>query len=248
MTRKAHPTLMLPRPRLRSTLIAAIATLPLLAASGTQPPTDPTPSAIIAGIDAAVRARESAVTNYTVQDHYAIYRNGDTNPAAEMTVRTNYHQGSGKSFTTVSESGSFILRSAIINKILASEKEMSGPEVRNSVLVDSDNYEITPEPGTVQQDGHTCILVDLKARRKTPHLFNGKAWVDATDYTVVRLEGIAAQAPSFLAGDTQVSRNYRKVDGYPMAYHAEAHSHTFLFGNTNLQVDSTQYQIELAHP
>jgi hypothetical protein len=199
---------------------------------------------IIRGIDSAVQARENTVAGYTVQDHYAIFRNGDTKPSAEMTVQTVYKRGSGKEFTTLSQSGSGLLRSTVIEKILASEKEMSGPSVRNSVLVNSSNYEFAPEPGKVDYANRQCIVVDLKARRKSQHLFNGKAWVDASDFSVVRLEGTPAQSVSFFAGESAVDREYQKIDGVPMAVHAEAHSHSFLLGTTVLKIDSTNYQIQ----
>jgi hypothetical protein len=204
----------------------------------------PANSEIIQGIDHAVRAREVAVAGYTVKDHYAIFRNGETNPSAEMTVQTVYKQGVGKSFTTLSQSGSGLLRSQVIEKILASEKEMSASDVRDSVLVNSANYEFTPDPAKVQYNGKDCYIVALKARRKSQHLFNGKAWVDASDYTVVRLEGTPAQSPSFFAGDSTVAREYTKFNGIPMAVRAEAHSHSFLLGDTLLRIESTEYQIQ----
>jgi hypothetical protein len=202
---------------------------------------------IVQGIDAAVHNRESQLTGYTVQDHYAIYRNGEANPSAEMTVRTDFRKASGKQFFTLSETGSSLLRSAVIRKVLAGEKEMSNPSVRNSVLVTSANYELTPEPGTVEHDGRICRIVDLKARRKSTHLFDGKAWVDASDFTVVRLEGKPTESPSFLAGISSVVREYSKIDGFPMAVHAEAHSHSFLLGDMELKVDSTSYQLQFDH-
>ncbi len=122
---------------------------------------------------------------------------------------------------------------------------MSTSPGRDSVLVNSSNYEFTPQPATVQLDSRTCYIVNLKARRKNQHLFNGKAWVDASDFSVVRLEGIPAQSPSFFAGESTVARYYQRIEGLPMAVHAEAHSHSFLLGDTTLKIDSTNYQIQL---
>jgi len=207
---------------------------------------DPEPSSaeIIQGIDNAVRNREKVVAGYTVKDHYAIYRNGGATPAAEMTVQTVYTKGVGKSFTTLSESGSGLLRSTVIEKIIAGEKEMSTADVRDSVLVNSTNYEMTPDLTRTQLNGKDCYLVALKARRKSPHLFNGKAWVDASDFSVLRLEGTPSQSPSFFAGDSTMARDYSKFDGIPMAVRAEAHSHNFLLGDTTLKIESTDYQIQ----
>jgi hypothetical protein len=230
-------------PRL-ALFFAVIPVVALLVSAQTTVPSAASSQEVIQGMDAAVKSREAIVSGYTVKDHYAIYRNGDPNPSAEMTVQTTYKRGSGKTFTTLSESGSGLLRSTVIHKIIESEKEMSLSPVRETVLLNSANYEITPEPNEVQLNGHACRIVDLKARQKNPHLFNGKAWLDATDYTIVRLEGSPSQAPSFFAGDSTVARDYSKIEGLAMATHAEAHSHSFLLGNTILKIDSTDYQIQ----
>ncbi len=208
--------------------------------------TAPVPSAqeIIERMDAAVAMREDAVLSYTVHEHYMLYRNGDATPAAEMTMQVDYRRGVGKRFTTLSQSGSALLRAAVLEKIHASEVEMSQNPVRGTVLVNSNNYIFTPQPGKFQINGRYCYLVTLAARRKSPHLFNGRAWVDAQDFFVVRLEGTPSQSVSFFAGDTTVARDYNQIEGFPMAVHAEAHSHSFLLGDSLLKIDSTDYRIE----
>jgi hypothetical protein len=137
-----------------------------------------------------------------------------------------------------------MIRSALIDKVLAGEKEMAEVANREGVWVTSANYEMHPQLTPIDLNGHSCFVVDLKPKRKSPHLFTGKAWVDTTDYTVVRLEGIPSQSPSFFAGATSVKREYAKVDGFAMATHAEARSHSFLLGDTVLKIDYTNYKIE----
>jgi outer membrane lipoprotein-sorting protein len=200
---------------------------------------------IIQRIDAAVRAREDAVAGYTVTEHYALYRNNGAQSVADLTVTEKFQRGTGKTYTTISQSGSAFLRGAVLERVINGEKEMSQAAIRDSVLVTSANYEMHPNPDTVQVNGRPCIVVDLKPRRKSPHLFNGKAWVDAKDFTVVRLEGTSAQNVSIFTGETAIARDYSIIDGQPMAVHAEARSHSFLMGDFVLKIDSTGYQIQL---
>jgi len=200
---------------------------------------------IIDHIDAAVFSRSSALAGYSVQEVYSIFRNGETSPSAQETVRTTYIPASGKQYAVVSQSGSGILRSAIIDKVLVGEKEMSATANREGVWVTSANYEMRPEPTQVEISGRKCLIVDLRPRRKSPHLCVGKAWVDASDFTVVRLAGTPSQIPSFFAGETTVLRDYDKVAGISMATHAEAHSHSLLLGDTLLKIDYTDYKIDL---
>ena len=199
-------------------------------------------------VDAVVYDRASSIASYSVQEQYSLYRNGESTPSAQETVQTTYTQAGGKQYTTIAQTGSSLLRSNVIDKIIAGEKEMSQPSVRESTWVTTANYDMQPEPGDVSLNGHTCRIIDLKPKRKSQHLFNGKAWVDASDYTVVRLAGIPSESPSFFAGNSTVTRDYEKVNGFSMATHAEAHSHNFLLGTTVLKIDYTNYQITLKSP
>jgi hypothetical protein len=201
---------------------------------------------MIERIDAAVRARTEGVEGYTVKELYSIYRNGDTTPAAQVKVRTIYTRGVGKEYTPVEQTGSALLRSVIVDHILANEKEMAKAANRETVSVTSANYEMRVEPGHVTINGRDCVVVDLKARRKTPYLFNGKAWFDLTDFTLVHLEGTPAQSLSIFAGETHGRRDYVKISGFSMAQHAEVRAHSFLFGDTIVKIDYTDYQLDLS--
>jgi len=228
-------------------LILAIYALPAVIPAqqpAQQPAPRPPDQEIIARIDAAVQQRSDNLAGYTVQESYSIYRNGEDSPSAEETVQTTYTHAAGKEFTPISHAGSSMLRSAIIAKVLAGEKEMSLTANRPGVLVTSANYDMHPQSGAVDLNGHKCIVVDLTPRRKSQHLFVGKEWVDAADFTVIRLAGVPSESPSFFAGETIVTRDYEKVDGFPMATHAEARSHSFLLGDTLMKIDYTGYKID----
>jgi hypothetical protein len=207
-------------------------------------PDRPSDQEIVQRIDAAVYRRFNAVTGYTVREQYSLFRNGESTPAAEETIQTVYNRSTGKQYTAIAESGSSLLRSAVIDHVLAGEKEVNLPANRESALITSHNYDLRPEPGFVEKNGRQCIVVDLHPRHKSQHLFTGKAFVDASDYTVVHIEGAPSQSPSFLAGETKVARDYIKIDGFSMATHAEARSHSFLFGDTLLTIDYSDYKID----
>ena len=202
--------------------------------------------AVIRGVDASVKTRIDHVASYTVTEHYAVFRGADlTKPAAEMTVRTEYHKDHGKQYTIMAESGSSLLRSQLLGSVLAHEKEMSQPGVRETVLVNSTNYQMalkSKEPQLL--DGHNCLLLQIKPRRLSPSLFEGTVWVDAKDYSIVQLVGKTSKSHSFLAGASDVVRQYAPVDGFPMATHASAKTHSSLLGDTLLKIDYSNYQVQ----
>ncbi len=93
-------------------------------------------------------------------------------------------------------------------------------------------------------DGRNCINLSIAPRRSSPYLFQGELWVDALDYSIVHLSGLASKSPSMLAGQTQVARHYANFNGFPMATHATAISSSWLLGQTTIEIEYTGYQIE----
>jgi hypothetical protein len=228
-------------PTHRTVLCTLVALCCLLSAPAQHPLSN---DAIIHHIDLAVHDRSESIITYTVQELYTVYRNGATDPSAQVTVRTVYTRTTGKEYTPTAQSGSAFFRSIIIDKVLATEKEMAKADNRDNVAVTSANYDMQLVPGNVTWNGHDCILMNIKARRKATYLFNGKAWFDASDYTLAHLEGTPAGSLSLFAGNSSGSRDYAKIDGLSMAQHADMHVHSFLFGDTIMKIDYSNYQIQ----
>lgn len=202
-------------------------------------------ASVIQGIDASVQARIDHIASYNVTEHYAVFRGNDSEPSAEITVKTTYLKNEGKSYTILSESGSGIMRHELHN-ILDDEKHMTLPGVRETLLVNSTNYTMAfKTDGTQQVDGRDCLVLQLTPKRNDPSLFRGTLWVDAKDYSIVQLEGIATKSHSFLLSPSQVSRQYAIIDGYPMATHAKGSSSVAMLGQVTIKIDYTGYQIDL---
>jgi hypothetical protein len=207
----------------------------------------PDPASVIAKVDAAVKARVDHIASYTVTEHYAVYRGKDeTNPAAEMTVRTEYRKETGKNYTTLSQSGSGFMLKHVLGAILDREKEINLPGIREHTWLISANYEMKLKPGGVQQlDGRDCLALAISPRQKSPNLVEGTIWVDAKDGSIVRLEGSTSESPSIFTGPSQLMRQYVNVNGFGMATHARAVSDSFLLGRTVINIDYRDYQIQL---
>ena len=204
-------------------------------------------AAVIQRVDAAVKARVEGIAGYTVTEHYAVYRNMDeTNPVAEMTVKTTYQRDTGKSYTIISQTGSGIIRSLVLGAILDNEKRISLPGNREGAWITSANYEMKLKPGGTQLlDGRDCLVLALAPRRKTPYLVEGTLWVDSKDGSIVQVEGTATRSSSLFTGPTQVIRQYANVGGFSQATHARAVSNSFMFGQTIVKIDYQDYQVQL---
>jgi hypothetical protein len=205
-------------------------------------------SAVIRGVDAAVKARIDGIEGYNVTEHYAVYRNHDeTHPVAEMTVKTEYRKENGKSYTILSQSGSEFIRNHVLETVLDHEKTLNLPGIREASWITSANYEMQLKPGGVQRlNGRDCLSLTITPRRKATNMIEGTLWVDARDGSIVLLEGSATQSPSIFTGPAQVKRWYASVNGFAMATQARAVSDSFLLGQTVVTIDYRDYQIQLS--
>ncbi len=201
---------------------------------------------ILQKIDAAVKARVDGIEGYTVTEHYSVFRNKDeTHPVADMTVKTTYKRETGKSYQILSESGSTLMRSLVLQTILDNERHVNEPGVREGSWITTANYDMQVKPGGIQKvDGRDCVAIALTPRRKEPFLLLGTLWVDAGNGEIVRLDGKASKNSSVFTGETAMMRQYVDIDGFGEAVHARAESDSFLFGPTVVTVDYKDYRIQ----
>jgi hypothetical protein len=207
----------------------------------------PDPAAIIQHIDAANHARYDNVLGFTVTEHYSVFRGKDqTHPAAEMTVKTTYRKGVGKSYTILSQSGSQAIHKFGLLPLLDHEKRINDPDNVEKSWLTSANFQMNLKPGVTQTiDGRNCIALAITPRHKAPNMIEGTLWVDAGDHSTVKVEGVASRSPSVFAGTTRMARRYVNISGYAMATHARAESNSFLFGRTVVIINYSDYQVQL---
>jgi hypothetical protein len=196
---------------------------------------------VIQGVDQAALDRETNLAGYSVTEHYTL-RNGRFQTTAEMTVATVYSKGAGKSYQVLSRSGSSALQTGVLDKLLLEEAEMSRGNTRQHVLATSANYKMRII-GEESLAGRQCELLELIPRTKSTHLLKGRAWVDAEDHSLVRIEGKPSASPSFWAGRPMIVREYERIDGFSLARKSHALSDSFLLGKTELTIDYTDYKV-----
>ncbi len=204
-------------------------------------------NSVVQRVDAAVKARVDHVAGYTVTEHYTVYRGKDeTHPAAEMTVKTEYKQETGKNYTIISQSGSTFIQNHVLATILDREKEINLPGNRERSWITSANYQMQLKSGALERiDERDCLALAISPKSKAPNLIQGTLWVDAKDGSIVRIEGTASQSPSIFTGPAHVERQYASMDGYGMATHAKAVSDSFFLGRTVITIDYWNYQMQL---
>jgi hypothetical protein len=232
------------RVRLLQHLLCLFIAFPSIALAQAQAPDE---ASVVRHIDAVIKARFEAVLNFTVTEHYAVYRNSDeTHPTAEMTVKTTYDKDTGKSYSILSESGSEILKHFVLDALLENEKRINDPANREASWFTSANYEFKLLPGGIQRvDGRDCYAFSMNPRQKASNLIQGTMWVDTTNFSTVKIEGVSTKSPSMLTGPSHVMRQYALFDGFAQATHARAESESTLFGRTVVTIDYSDYEMKI---
>jgi hypothetical protein len=236
--------MVLRRPGIAHTVVSMGILMLLCAAAPAQ---EPNPSAIIRSVDAAVTSRSENVLGFSDIERYVVFRGGDeTHPAAEMTVRDTYKKDVGKTYTVLSESGSSILLRFGLRPLLDNEQMINQPGNVERSWFNSANYVMTLKDGGVQRlDGRDCFLLNIKPKAEAPNLVIGAIWVDVSNGTLVKVDGVASKNPSPWSGTTHMMRQYVNIKGYSMAIHARADSDSALFGRTVVTIDYSNYQLEV---
>ena len=170
--------------------------------------------ATISKIDHVIRARFANIESYTVTEHFAVFRNGATLPAAERTVQATYEKNTGATYKTIAQSGSATWQSQVIEPSLNSDQQINDPGMRSQLMLTTDNYEFKLKPDKSILRGRNCVVLDVKARRPSTYLINGQAWADAATSLLVRVQGTQFRSQSIWAGTPLVTRDFTSVKGF----------------------------------
>ena len=184
--------------------------------------------------------RYSAVRTYEI-------RNSEGKLAAQAVVRVDYVAPDRKTFNKTSEKGSGIVRHLVFDRLMQSESETSsGREHRNSAITTA-NYTFTLS-GEDDIGPYHCFVLEAAPKSKEKYLFEGKIWIDAQDFAVVKIAGHPARKPSFWINRADFVRQYQRIDGFWLPLRDETLVEVKIYGRRVFIVDHQQYVINPVNP
>ena len=107
---------------------------------------------------------------------------------AREVVRMYYQAPDHKSFRTMSEEGSGLVRDLVLKRLIESESETSSGRAHHDSAIKSANYEFKLL-GEQDIGPYHCLVAEAVPKRKDKYLFAGRVWIDAEDYAIVRIAG-----------------------------------------------------------
>jgi hypothetical protein len=228
------------KPRLA---VALFAILPSALGDSIAPPQPPLSlDQVVARMDERDRAMSASLAGYTCLRRYAL-ENRRFHKNAELSVRMTYTFPGHVKFDVVSESGSAAIRSRVLKPMLDAEEEAGRDDVRPQTRIVASNYDFKLL-GLEDQKGRPAYLLEVAPKTRNKFLIRGKVWIDAQDFGIVRVEAAPAQNPSVFIRNTRVIQESTRFGEIWLPLFNHSGTDSFLFGHTEVTIDSWDYKID----
>jgi len=198
--------------------------------------------AIVQNLMAANARRAASLRSYRSKRTYKLDYSGVFGGHAEMLVEATYRAPNEKTFKVVSESGSKLLIRQVLLKLMQSEQEAQEERNRKALEISPANYDFKLESTQHSPAGDFYVL-EVKPKKKTKYVYNGKIWVDARDFAVARMEGAPATNPSFWVSHVEIQFQWSKIDGFWLPVQNYSVTNVRLGGKAVLNIGYSDYQI-----
>ena len=221
-------------------LISAFIVCSAFATAGqvAEPPTR-TADEVMAKVFVRDRQREKLSQGYAGHRLY-ILNNEKWNKRAELLVAVKGDPDGSKHFEVVSEQGWKSANKRVLRKMLESEAETSRPTMRPKTLLIPENYSFSLLQTEVME-GRPAYVIAVTPKRDDKYLFDGRIWVDAADYAVVRCEGKPAKNPSFWTRNIHFVHEYQKTSEFWFPHTTESVTDARIFGKTDVVIHYFDY-------
>lgn len=175
------------------------------------------------------------------------YRGLPSNRDAQMIVDVTYRAPNVKEFHVVSQSGSAFVIDHVFNRLMEGEQEFLNDANHPQAALNTENYNFTFAGYQATPSGGQYVL-NISPKKKNKFLYQGKIWVDAKDFAVVRIEAEPASSPSIWIKKTEIQHDYLKVGDFwlPAVDHTE--SELRFGGHAVLSIEYRDYRITKTAP
>jgi len=183
--------------------------------------------------------REALGGGYAGTRQYVL-ENERLHKRAELVASVHCDPDGSKHFEVVSESGWGSANKRVLRKMLESETETSSPAIRPMSRLTADNYDFSMVE-TELVEGRPTYVIDVVPRRRDKYLMEGRVWIDATDYALVRAEGKPARNPSLWTHSIHFVQQYQKKGAFWFPVSTDSITEARIFGATHVNITYSNY-------
>jgi hypothetical protein len=184
--------------------------------------------------------KETHLRQYSVIQTYVV-KNDEGHALAETKVHMQYHAPGTKTFTTQFARGSRLIRQLVFKPLMEQEVQ-AAVDGRQASSIGPGNYTFDLL-GKEHIDTYDCFVVRALPRRTDKYLFEGKIWINAEDFGIVKITGHPAKKPSFWMKRVDFVRNYQRVERFWLPLRDNAVADIRFFGRRTLTIDYANYKL-----
>lgn len=190
------------------------------------------------------QSRAGLLHDFSVTRNYVV-KNDKNKPRAESEVLLSYQAPDRKEFSIISERGSGFVRRRVFKPLLETEVQTAAGTNRRDSSITPANYTFELI-GEEDVDGYHSFVVHALPKREDTYLFEGKVWIEAAEFAIVRIEGRPAKNPSFWTKKVNFVRRYQRIEGFWLPLKDETVTEVRLFGKNFFTIDYGNYEINRA--
>jgi hypothetical protein len=189
--------------------------------------------------------RSSRLQKYSAQRTYSIADSKGKVHASE-TVRMEYVAPDKKTFETISTEGSSVIRYLVLDRLIASEvSTAAGQDHRDSSITPA-NYTFRLL-GEESIGDRRCFVVEAAPKRPDKYLFEGKVWIDANEFAIVKIAGHPAKKLSFWVTRADFVRQYQKVGDFWLPARDDTVVEVKIYGKKTLSIEHHTESVNGVH-
>jgi hypothetical protein len=183
--------------------------------------------------------REALSGGYSGTRRYLL-ENDRLHKHAELVAAVYCASDGTKHFEVVSEMGWSSANKLVLRKMLDSESETSTRTLRPKTRLTAENYEFSLL-GTELVEGRSAYIISVVPKRRDKFLMEGRIWVDASDYALVRAEGNSASNPSLWTRRIHFVQRYKKNGEFWFPVSTNSITDAVFFGTTYVSIAYSDY-------
>lgn len=199
----------------------------------------PSADEIVAKMMERDNQRKAAFRGYTAARRYVL-ENSRHHKRAEMLVTVKCLDNGSKQFETVSASGWGAARSHVFPRLLESESDASLPGTQERSRITPQNYSFEMA-GKDSINHRPAYVIAIAPKTQNKYLVQGKIWVDADEFAIVRIEGKPAKNPSFWIKSVHFVHNYEKSGVLWLPVSDRSVTEARILGATELTIEYFNY-------
>lgn len=187
--------------------------------------------------------RAMALREYTNRREMTLrYKGLLASRQASEIVEMTFTAPASKTFAIRSSTGSPLLRDDVFQREIDSETAAADVQARQGAALTVANYNVELLGEARLPEGN-CYVLAVVPKTSSRFAYQGKVWVQSSDFAIVRIEGRPAQNPSFWVRDGEFISQYGKVGDFWLPRETVSTSHVRFGGDATFTMRFGSYRL-----